>query len=343
MSTDIAESALLALASSLVDEVAAARIAEVALSGQAPAKRDWRELGPLALGAAEAANPPEYQRRPGPSAVVPLAKSEKACGYCGNPDASQLTEGADQRYGFADDWLCAPEHERACTARRERRWPPDPSKVPAAVLAALSAADDAQAARRQPAARQQHEPREPLPGWQESQYGALDTRGGWHPGANPFYAQEWAASPWGHSLRHHANRTHLLGHDAFLSQAYGRSQGPGRDALTAAHWGAQEAPGGQGGQSVPGGGQDAQAAPQGEGGDIPMGQVKPLEAELPAAARQVRPRGPQYGRRGRKPKLAYSGRKPARKPAKSHLDGSDSLGSSPDTGGPDGSASSAER
>ena len=337
-----AELALAQVAADLIETISLARAAEIAASGVLPKPaRDWRELGPLARGAAEAANPPEYLRRPGPSAVVPLARSEKACGYCGNPDPGQLSEGPDQRYGFTDDWLCAPEHERACIARRERRWPPDPSKVPDAVLTALSQADEAHAARLTrpaPAAEEQPEPREPLPGWQESAYGALDTRGGWHPAANPFYAAEWVASPWGHTLRNPQHRSHLLGSDAFMRQAYGRAAGPGRDAAAAAHWGAESAREPSGGQQVPQGAQGGQPPPGGqgtpqtevfgvpagvhrglEGGDIQLQQPE-HPAALPARpgqqfqqpARGVQPRRRQPSRR----KLRYAAgrRKPPQHP-----------------------------
>ena len=87
------------------------------------------------------------------------------------------------------------------------------------------------------------------------------------------------AGAWSHTLRHHRNRGHLLENDDFLAQAYGRAAGPGRDAATAAHWGA-DAPEHQGGTEIPPEGLPpgvAEALYGGHAGDIAM--IPPREPE----------------------------------------------------------------
>jgi hypothetical protein len=311
--TDDAAGALLELASSIVDEVAAVRIALVAAGQHDPARP--RQLTPGQLALAEAANPPEYQRRPGPSAVVPLVKAEKSCGYCGNPDASQLTGGDDQRYGFEDDWICSPEHERSCISRRERRWPPRPDLVDPVLMSAVGDADAAQAARQQlqqqasvaaeSVARQQWHP----PGWQVTEHGSWDEFGTWRPNLPPArplvpFVQPHADLASVHTLQNKVNRSHLLSGQARPHYYAGAGHIPlalyGSD-------GHEEAPGGQPGPDVPDGSLrpvgDHYAAARGAvetpGADLQVQQPAHPDA-LPARPARRRSRAPQYGRRTRR-------------------------------------------
>ena len=272
---------------------------------------------------------------------MPLVKGVgKSCGYCGNPDEGQLTEGDDQRYGFENDWLCKDEHSRACVRRRERRWPPRPDRVDPVLMKLAGQADEEQAAR----ARQQYRPPAPEPaqeqqepaqqqgwrtaeGWTVTAYGSYDVHGGWHP-----------PLPQWHS------RSHLISGGADMSHTIAGGNDPlrGRHPHGAVS-GAQSASGLPGGTAPPAPQDGGQAAPglvQGaEGGDVVIGQVPGGQWMAPLPEHGAKLKRPAPRRRGAK--LAYSsGRKPARKHG---IAGSDSFNSSLDTGGPGGGApSSAE-
>src|SRR5579859_1188154 len=186
--SDDAESALLALAGDLVSEIGAAKAVEMALAlaagldSGAPRPPDW---GMTRTQLKLASNN---------DAATPVVKGAKRyCDYCGGVD--DLEPGPDQRHGLGDAWMC--RDERQCIARRERRYPPDPSRVPAGLLDWAGVGDRAALAARQqeqagPAAPEPgHGQRQPEPeyrepeGWQAGQYGAYDIHGQWHPALPP--------------------------------------------------------------------------------------------------------------------------------------------------------------
>ena len=297
--TGEAELALAGVAADLIESISLARAAEIAASGVLPAPpRDWRDLGPLVLGLAEAANPDYRQHgvtpdRPGHE------DRRRHCEICGST-RTPLVAGADGEDGA---YICDLGHARECEARKTHRYPPRPDLVPEAVLSAVSAEDARLARLSAPAPAQQEEPEpEYQPYVYSNQYGAYDKQGGWHPAPDRFYADAWAASPWGHTLRNPAHHGHLLGPQA--AGLYGH--GTGRSAYSAAVAGQQaqrSAPGGQGGQrarrEIPAEGLPegvAAALEGGVGNDVQM-QAPELPEGAPARpARRQRPRD-RYGRR----------------------------------------------
>ena len=298
MSDNDAEGALLELASSLVDEVAAARLV---LTGHGPAPP--RELTPRQLGLAGAANPdlPATPDRPGHE------DRRRHCDYCGGT-RSELVPGPDGEDGYR---VCA--DERGCLARHEHRYPPRPDLVPDAVLSAVGLADQ-QLLPRQPAAAQSAQQQEGWwqpQGWQVSQYGAYDVNGQWHPALPRFDA-------YAHTIAGGAHTGHLLSGQTGLRRPHYYA---GANYLPVAMYGAEgheEAPGGQQGGS--GGAPAPEAteeelerrglheAARGQGGGVD------LQAQSPAApeALPVRPaqsQRPPRDRYGRRRQLRYQGRR----------------------------------
>lgn len=223
MTTDDAEGALLELASSLVDEVAAARALEaigLAAGLESPPSarpRDWRTLSPRQLGLAESANP-DYAEHGATPDRPGHADRRRHCEICGGT-AGTLIPGAD---GEGGAWTCADERE--CEARKLRRYPPRPDLVPDAVLSAVGAADDAEAASaaRQQAAQQQAVAEQAAAeqmasprGWgPATPEGTWDEFGTWHPplpAARPLVPPVPAAHR--HTLAHcygYQSRVHSL-------------------------------------------------------------------------------------------------------------------------------------
>jgi hypothetical protein len=307
------------LCSQLIDDLAAARYLELAARHPLP--------GP----------PPAPPRRPAPGELTPTQAHlsanreeitpdrpghERWCDYCGSTRAD-LVPGDDGPEGA---WVC--RDERQCLARKEFRYPPDPSRVPPAFLAAARAHDEAQAARQEPArqepARQQEpageEPAEPaqsgaeVPVSQDSSFtGWYDHLGQWHaPGLPQFDA-------FAHTLMHPHNRTHLLSGQV-RPHYYGGPHYVPPGVLSGQQDGAQEEPQQepqQAGKEIP----PAQREPQQagdrvrrdaaglplpgsdvrghvDGGGAPgSGDIAMIPHPLPAARPQQRPPRDRYGRR----------------------------------------------
>lgn len=206
--TDEAELALAQVAADIIESISLARAMELTagLPGKPPG------LTPRQRDAAFAHNP-DYRALKGIPPLTPGAGHW--CGFCGNPDESQLEIGCDgQKFGTLDDWICKDQFSRQCTSRRERRWPPRPEMVPEGIMAALAAADEHDAARlsRQQPARQQpaqqQEPAQPaaaVPVSQAAAYGGwYDQLGQWHAPGLP----QWNA--WSHTIAGGAHTGHLL-------------------------------------------------------------------------------------------------------------------------------------
>jgi hypothetical protein len=283
-----AELAMTALARDLVEELAAGRAIEMT-AGLAPARpRDPRTLTPTQLSLAEAANPdlPAAPDRPG------HGDRQKHCDYCGGT-RGELVPGPDGEDGY---WLCA--DERGCIARHAHRYPPRPDLVPSAALDVAAAADAARISR-QPvhdvvslSGPEVTDSGQAGPG--PGELGWFDSEGGWHaPGG------VWAASPWGHTLRNPAHRSHLLGpHAAGL---YGHLYRPSRYSQILSGQQAEETSPGQAGPEIP-----AEGVPEGvrqaldgdwQGGDVHLQQPDEPGGGTPPPARQPsRGRG-VYGRR----------------------------------------------
>jgi hypothetical protein len=332
MSTDTdAELHLAGFARDLVLELAAAEAVSMAAGLPKPPKK----LPPRQRGAAEAANP-EYRAH----GVTPdRPGAERHCDYCGSARA-ELVPGADGEDGA---WLC--RDERQCLARKEHRWPPRPDLVLEGIMAALAAADEDDARRReqyrqqavQPA--QQREPerqqQETMPGWQAVPgVGAYNLRGDFIP-ALPAY------DAYAHTLMHPANRTHLLSGQQRPHYYGGAGYVP--PGVVSGAESARELPGGtmppapqNGGPQPPAGGQ---GTPQREVFGVPPGPARGAEGGDRVMGQQFQA-APVRGVQPKRRKLRYTGRRQARKHP--GTGGSDSFGNSPDTGGPSGSASSAE-
>jgi hypothetical protein len=341
--TDTAETAFLALAADLAAEIRAGKALELELVAPAPAPpRDWRSLGPRALGLAEAANP-EYRAH----GVTPDRPGhERHCDYCGSTRA-ELVPGIDGEDGA---WTC--RDERQCLARKAHRWPPRPDLVPDAVLTALSRADDTQAAQAartgqqqvqeaaaQAVARQMWHP----PGWTSGGpgEGSWDEFGTWHPGlppASPLLPPPPAVhGAYAHTLMNPHNRTHLLSGQQ-RPHYYGGHPGYIPPGVVSGAQSAAELPGGTVPAAPQDGGQGAPGPVQGqEGGDVELQHVT-HPAALPARPGQQFATPPD-GVRPRKRRLRYSGQRPVRKHPQ-HPPGDSGWGSSGD--GPDGASSSAE-
>lgn len=216
-STEVAQQALVGLCNQLVDQIAAGR-AEVAVRQalalsappDPPRSREWRDLGPAALGFAQAANPD--------LPVTPDRRGGHYCDICGCADEKQIQPGPDAEHFGADRcaWMC--KDERACEARKLHRYPPRPDLVPEAFLSALGQEDEARAARSRPPAGQQEPPagqepaagqqeparqeEPPVPGWTFTPFGSMDPLGSFHPA--PQYG------PYAHTLMNPQHRAHLL-------------------------------------------------------------------------------------------------------------------------------------
>ncbi len=288
---DEAELALAGVAADIIESISMARAMELTAGLPGPPRRP-RELTPRQRDLADNHDLATTDRPGRPH-----------CAYCGGT-AGKLVPGPDREFlGDKADHFCS--DERACIARRERRYPLDPSKVPPELMDLARRQDEADAARLpapppEPESQPQHEhEHEILPGWQATQYGAWDTAGGWHPGPNRFYADAWAASPWSHTLRNPRHHTHLLGPQAPGLYGHGTGQSAYSNAASGQQ-GAGQAPGdgGQGDREIPPEGvpeslRAVLEARTGGAGDIPMA---PQAAAAPARPAR-RPRGPQYGRR----------------------------------------------
>ena len=299
-----ADRALVSLCNELVDSIAAGRAieAQVKLAASRAAEKpppDWRDLGPLALGVDhQAAADPVVPDRAGHQ------DRREHCEICGST-RTPLAAGID---GPGGAWVCADGYERQCEARQLRRFPPRPDRIPEAALSALEREDEVRAAR--------HRQQEPPAAQEETDFGEISETGAFTPPRDPY--GRWQPPPpgpgsgWHHTLRNPQHRSHLLGNDPFMNQLYGRAAGPGRDAATAAHWGAESPQDGQ---------QEASPAPElpdgelddrgmyeaarglgGVGGDLPL-QPHPDLAASPQ--RPARPRD-RYGRRRQ---LKYQGRR----------------------------------
>jgi hypothetical protein len=361
------ELALAGIAASLIDDIVVARSLELAAG--LPGRE--RVMGPHEHEVARQANP-DYARLKGIPPLDPGA--EKWCSYCGNSNPGQLVPGPDHEFGFSD-WMCRDGLDRHCQARHERRWPAMPEKAEPILMKLARMQDDAQAdavRARQQAAQQPQEPAEQpeqytLPGWSAATVnGAYDVHGQWRPPMPAYQAYaRTLANDRSHLLdggpRPHyypgpnhvplavtdsmtdeerAMRTAaaLRGHvpPGVVSGAASASELPGSGPAQTVPYGVPEGVRPPGGTVPPAGGQAVQHPPQvpygahrgQEGGDIALQQ--PQWQASPVA-------GPQPRRR----RLRYSsGKRPARKHP--GIGGSDSFGNSPDTGGPSGSASSAE-
>ena len=326
--TDAAHDALVSLCNDLVNDIATARSeaavrqALLALSAAPDPPRDWRTLGPSALGFAKAAADPVVPDRAGHE------DHQKHCEICGST-RTPLVAGIDGPQGA---WVCADGHERECEARQLKRFPPRPDRVPEAFLTALEREDEIRAARhQQPLAGQQEPPeqqQEPAgqqlavpPGWQmPTANGTYDQNGQWRPPVSytppvPRY------DPWQHTMRNPQHRQHLVGpvaadlygHHGYLidtggaDSPQGGQQEPERDTSTGIPP-AGPAPGQQ--QAAAGvrrdeaghpqAGSDARGEQQGSGIDT---QVIP--PRHPAAVVQ-RPARDRFGSRR---KLRYQGRR----------------------------------
>jgi len=241
MTTDDAEGALLELASSLVDEVAAARLV-LAGHGSSPPRELTRRQRDLADNH-DCATPD----RPG----------RPHCAYCGGT-AGKLVPGPDKEFlGDKADHFC--QDERACIARRERRYPPDPSKVPSALMDLARRQDEAEAARQpalpapEPPGSQQEGWQEPQ-GWQVSQYFAWDVNGQWHPALPRFDA-------YAHTIAGGAHTGHLLSGQTGQNRPHYYA---GPNYLPMAVYGSQEGAGGP--QEGAGGPQEGSGGTPGSGG-----------------------------------------------------------------------------
>jgi hypothetical protein len=178
MDTNPAEAALLALARELTDEIAAGRAVELAIGRDSPRPPDWGMTRTQLLLAANSER------------ATPVVKgAQRFCDFCGGVD--DLEPGPDQRHGVGDAWMC--RDERQCVARRDRRYPPDRSRVPDGLLdwagqhdaaAAVRAAEDRASQAEAALARAQQE-RDQQPSYQPWVYsgasGAWDKSGQWHP------------------------------------------------------------------------------------------------------------------------------------------------------------------
>jgi hypothetical protein len=289
------------------------------------------------------------------------------CDYCGNSD--DLEPGADG----PDRPELACRDLDACVANRERRYPPDMARVPQWIFDAQARIMDqdtastleasiAQACREfcieltaaieaeeiaLAAAREAEQLELAQPWYWGTAGGAYDVHGTVRVPvpAPPAQNFNWANWNWRHTIRGGAPMHRTIANQqltpariaaqAAVSQARGaqRAQQPSPGSAGGGQGGGQTAPTG-----VPEG---VRAAIQGDAqaADIQLQQqgVHPdaLPNRTPAQAQAARRRGP---------KLRYSAGPRKRKPKHDHpgVDGSDSFGNSPDTGGPDGSASSAE-
>lgn len=204
MSESDAELALSSIAADLITEITAARALEaLELAAGLPGKP--RELTPRQRDLAD-----NHDR------ATPDRPGRPHCAYCGGT-AGKLIPGPDEEFlGDKADHFCA--DERACIARRERRYPPDPSKVPSALMDLAGDADEAEAsaAARQQAAQQQAvagqaaaEQMASPRGWQPATpEGTLDEFGTWHPPLPP--VRPMVPPAYGHTLMYAHNRSHLL-------------------------------------------------------------------------------------------------------------------------------------
>jgi hypothetical protein len=213
-----AEQALAALARDLIEEISAGKALELAAGqGQDHPPR------PLVFGL----TPAQLALAANRDMITPVIKgSGKWCGYCGNVNASQLEPGADQqKFGTPDDWMCKDEHMRACLARHDRRFPPDPSRPPAELMRWAREADEAKVreifARIEAAGNQtasgRRSGREVTEAGEEEAAQPAQQAGPPVPQAVPV-----PGGAWSHTLQAAHNRTHLLGHQA--AQLYGHSQ-----------------------------------------------------------------------------------------------------------------------
>jgi hypothetical protein len=289
-------------------------------------------------------------------------EAEQWCGYCGNSDPADLVPGPDAPYfGAQADTFCADED--ACGQNRERRYPPDMSRVPSWVLDTHRSLSEEEAAGAMVravagiAAREYYlelsaaieaEPDEPdgdaleLSGqqpWRDEPAwwgpaGAYDTRGVFHPAMPRF-------NNWSHTISGGAHMSHAISGGAPPPGGSGARL----SALRAARQQLQAQR--QAGQNPPPyGAEPAREGPQGTG--VPAGEVQAPDGrpgggdgQFYQAARGVPQPGPQWAavpgtgpepqpapprRRGRK--LRYTGRRrQAARPRQGHpgIDGSDSF------------------
>ena len=248
----------------------------------------------------------------------------------------------DHRYlGEQADKFCADED--ACAGNRERRYPPDMSRVPSWVLTAGSEAAEQEAAGALVRAAATAAPRAyyleltaaaepdgeeialagqpvPLPGWQATPSGAWDTRGDFIP-----VNFNWAHWNWRHTIRGGARMSHAISGGA-------PPPGGGGARLAALRAGRRQQLQAQraAGPNPPSyGSEPAQEGQRGQRGP-----------EIPPEGAPARPgqqRAPAPRRRGRRALLYSPRRRPSRQPPHPGTDGSDSFhAGGADTGGPSG-------
>jgi len=305
MTTDDAEGALLELASSLVDEVAAARLV---LTGHGPAPP--RELTPRQLGLAGAANPdlPATPDRPGHE------DRRRHCDYCGGT-RSELVPGPDGEDGYR---VCA--DERGCLARHEHRYPPRPDLVPDAVLSAVGLADQ-QLLRRQPTAAQPAPPVTapgaglPSGGGAEVPVNEFAAYGGWYDHLGQWHAPALPQfNAWSHTITGGAHTGHLLSGQTGQRRPHYYA---GPAYLPMAVYGAEPAqetsPGGQGSQQASEEELEARHLYEAaRGGSPPTADVAFQQPAEPAGGTQRPARQRPRDRYGRRRALRYTGQRRSR-------------------------------
>ena len=198
MSDNEADAAFTALAADLLEEISAGRALQLVAGLEPPRSRDWRTLSPRQLSLAD-----------NHDLATPDRPGRPHCAYCGRTGA--LADGPDAEWlGDKADKFCS--DERACIAARERRYPPDPSKVPPALMDLAGRQDDAEAARAaHQQAVQQQEPQSQQPESQQQPVRGLAAYGGWYDRLGQWHAPaqpQFAA--YAHTLMNPVHRSHLL-------------------------------------------------------------------------------------------------------------------------------------